>query len=492
MGSLKDVARSGLLWSVFERFGQQGCGFLVQIVLARLLAPEQFGLIAMVAVFVALCRGIADAGFHEAIIQKAELDDRLIATVFYANLGLSCALTASLWFLAPLVADFYSQAQLTFLLRILSLALVIDGFARIQLSLLQRELKFRPIATSTLLATFLSGAIAIVLAYNGLGVWALVWQVLFQRCFMAVLVWWKSDWRPKLVFSLGSIQEVIPFASRMFAANILNNVFQQLYVLMIGRLGSPVELGYYQRADSFKRLASTTSNTLMARITFPLFSKIQDEPERLARGFIKASRLLVFLFFPFMSVLAAVGDPLIVTLIGEKWLPTVPYLQLLCVVGALHPVSAINLSVIKALGEGGMFLRLEVIKKVMIVLVLGITCRYGVYAVVWGQVLCGVFALCVNGFYTNHLISVTYWQQFKMYIGATLLSVFIAFSVLSVLRYVDAIAPIRLLTALCLGGVLWLVGVWLCRRSFAEELEWFNGEFRLVPLVGKFVERFVV
>lgn len=483
--SLQKKATSGIFWSAAERFGQQGCGFFVQLVLARLLAPEEFGLIAMVAVFVALCRGIADAGFHEAIIQKRELDESLIATVFYCNLSLSALLTVGLWGAAPFIAEFYEQEQLTLLLRVLSMALVIDGFARIQLSLLQREMLFRKLATATLVATLASGIVAVVLALKGLGVWALVWQVILQRCFVAVLVWWQSNWRPKLLFSVASLKEIMPFASRMFASNLLNNIFQQLYVLVIGRLGTPVDLGYYQRADSFKRLASTTSNTLMARITFPLFAQVQDDPERLRRGFIKASRLLVFLFFPFMAVLAAVGEPLIVTLIGEKWLPSVPYLQVLCIVGALHPVHAINLSVIKAMGEGGMFLRLEVIKKAIIIVVLLATFQHGVYAIVLGQLLCSVLALCVNGFYTYRLIAVSYWQQFKIYMCATLLSAVIAMIILSLLPFIHAVAPVRLLAGLALAGMLWPFGLWLGRRAFVEELKWFLGELSRLPVLGK-------
>ena len=484
-GSLRKKATSGILWSAFERFGQQGCGFLVQLLLARLLAPEQFGLIAMVAVFVALCPGIADAGFHEAIIQKRELDESLIATVFYCNLSLSTLLTAVLWLAAPFIAEFYDQQELALLLRVLSIALVIDGFARIQLSLLQREMLFRKLAIATLVATFASGLVAVGLAFKGLGVWALVWQVILQRCFVAILVWWQSNWRPQLLFSLESLREIMPFASRMFASNLINNIFQQLYVLVIGRLGTPVDLGYYQRADSFKRLASTTSNTLMARITFPLFAKVQDDPERLRRGFIKASRLLAFLFFPFMAVLAAVGEPLIVTLIGEKWLPSVPYLQILCVVGALHPVHAINLSVLKAMGAGSLFLRLEVIKKGIIIVVLLATFRHGVYAIVIGQLACSVLALCVNGFYTQRLIGVNYWQQLKMYLGSVVLSLFVACAVSELLLLYVASAPIRLISALALASVLWPLGVWLLRGIFSVELDWFFGEFTRLPWIKK-------
>lgn len=482
--TLREKATSGVLWSAFERFSQQGVGFLVQIVLARLLAPEQFGLIAMVAVFVALCQGIADAGFHEAIIQKKELNDSLISTVFFTNLQLACFLTLGLWFGAPFVADFYGQDQLTILLRVLSIALIIDGFARIQLTLLQRGMLFRKLATATFVATVVSGIIAVVLAVLGLGVWALVVQVLLQRLVVASLLWGQSEWRPTLEYSLNCLKEVLPFASRMFASNLLNNVFKQIYVLFIGRVGSPVELGYYQRADSFKQLASSASNTLMARVTFPLFARVQDEPARLRRGFLRACQLLSFIFFPLMAILAAVSEPLIATLIGEKWLPAVPYLQLLCIVGALHPVHAINLSLIKALGQGGLFLRLEIIKKCIIAAVLFMTFRHGVYVVIIGQVFCNFLGLAINAYYTHRLIDVSYWQQLRVFLGAIAVSLSISYCVLAWILPLLRFAPfLNLVVGIAASGVIWLLGVYGLRRFFVQELQWFSGELVRMPFL---------
>ena len=481
--SLGSRATNGILWSAFERFGQQGVSFFVQIVLARLLAPEQFGLIAMVAVFVALCQGIADAGFHEAIIQKKELNDTLVSTVFYTNLLLACFLMVVLWVGAPYVADFYDQERLTLLLRVLSFGLIIDGFSRIQLTLLQRGMLFRKLATATLIASLLSGIVAVILALMGGGVWALITQVLLQRLIVAAFFWGQSTWRPTFHYSLDQLSEVLPFALRMFASNILNNVFQQIYVLFIGRVGSPVELGYYQRANSFKRLASGASNTLMARITFPLFAQVQDDPVRLRRGFIKACQLLSFTFFPFMAALAAVSEPLIITLIGEKWLPAVPYLQLLCIVGALHPVHAINLSLIKALGKGGLFLRLEIIKKSVTAMVLFVTFQHGVYAIVLGQVFCNLIALGINGFYTRRLIDVSYAQQFRVISGAVAVSLTVSYLVAVWVLPSLQFAPLfTLFVGAFASALIWLLVVFCWRSAFGVELKWFYDQLSNLPL----------
>ena len=483
--SLGARAANGILWSSAERFGQLGVSFLVQIVLARLLAPEQFGLIAMVAVFVALCQGIADAGFHEAIIQRKELDDTLISTVFYTNLLLAAGLTLVLWVGAPLVAAFYDQPDLTLLLQVLSIGLLIDGFSRIQLTLLQRRLLFRELATATLAASLFSGGIAVALAFLGYGVWALIAQILIARSLVAIVLWLQSDWRPSISYSFVRLREILPFASRMFASNILNSVFQQIYVLFIGRVGSVVDLGYYQRANSFKNLASGASNTLMARITFPLFAQVQDDPVRLRRGFIKSCQLLSFTFFPIMALLAAVSEPLIVTLIGEKWLPAVPYLQLLCFTGALHPVHAINLSLIKALGHAGLFLRLEVIKKSVIAIMLLITYRHGVYAIVLGQVFCNFFALGVNTFYTRKLINISYAQQFHIFSGAVAVSLVLSY--LTSVWFLPSMMlspPQELGFGVLVSGGIWLIMIVMWRSAFTEELKWFSAQIARVPLVG--------
>jgi O-antigen/teichoic acid export membrane protein len=485
VSSLNEKATRGLLWSVCERFGQQGVSFIVQLVLARLLSPEEFGLIAMVVVFIALARGVIDAGFHEALIQKPELDDLLTSTTFYCNLLLSGMMVWLMFVAAPWISAFYDQPDLVPIIKALSFVLVVSAFSRVQTSLMQRDLRFKELAISTLAASLVSGVLAAYLAFRGFGVWSLVAQTLSMNVLLSVMLWVQSGWSPQFIFSLKSLKEILPFASSMFVSNILNNFFQQLYVLVIGRIGNPVELGYYQRADSFKRLATTTSNTLMARITFPIFAKVQDDPERLSRGFIKASRLLVFLFFPFMAVLAAVAEPLVITLIGEKWLPTVPYLQFLCIVGALHPVQAINLNVIKALGAGGLFLRLELMKKGLIVVVLLITYSHGIYAIVIGQVICSFFALMVNGFYTERLIGVGYWQQFKLYKGSLLLSLFVALSVATVLGLFHFIAPLRLVAGLALSAAFGLIGLWFGRKAFEMELKWIRSMCASLPIGGR-------
>ena len=484
--SLRRKATSGVLWSAFERFGQQGCAFVVQLALARLLVPEQFGLIAMVAVFVALCQGIADAGFHEAIIQKKELDDSLISTVFYTNLLLSGGLTLLLWVVAPFVASFYGQPELSLLLQVLSIGLLIDGFARIQLTLLQRGLLFRQLTVATLAANLVSGAGAVTLAFMGFGVWALIAQILIQRILVASMLWFQSGWRPVWSFSFVRLREILPFASRMFASNLLNTIFQQIYILVIGRVGGAVDLGYYQRANSFKNLASGSSHALITRIAFPLFAQVQDDPARLRRGFILTFRLLAFVFFPFMAMLAAVGEPLIVTLIGEQWLPAVPFLQLLCFVGALHPVHAINLSLIKALGQAGLFLRLEIIKKSVVVIMLLVAFPHGVYAIALGQVVCSIFALGINSFYTKKLVEVSYTQQFYLFSGSLAASLCLAY--VTAVWFLPSIAlapPLELLLGLLVSGSIWLVAVFVGRSFFVRELNWFMSGFSRVPLIRR-------
>lgn len=476
--SLQKRALSGVKWSALERIGQQSVGFCVQLILARILAPEEFGLLAMVAVFVAICRGIADAGLHEAVVQSPILKPALVSSVFFANLMLGLILAGLLYLCSPYVADFYDEASLKGLLRVLSIALIVDGFARIQLSLLQRELRFKRLAIASLMGTVVSGVVAVVLAFLGHGVWALVWQIILQRFIVAIHVWFASDWKPSFSFSLTEIRGVMPFALPMFVSNLLNNVFQQIHVIVIGKITNPAQLGYYQRADAFKRMATSTSNTLMARISFPLFAKVQDDIPRLKRGFNRATRLLAFTFFPFMALLVAVAEPLVVTLIGEKWIASVLYLQLLCVGGSFHPIHAVNLSVIKALGKGRLFLKVEILKKLINFITLLITFSYGILAIIYGQVFVSILFLVINAYYNRKLICVTYAEQVCNLSASLFCSVLVGLCGFILVQSIDTNPFIELLVG---GGfilILWCGLIYLFRRKFTVEISFFSSYVR--------------
>jgi teichuronic acid exporter len=410
--SLRTKAISGVLWSAFERFGQVGCAFVLQIFLARLLAPEQFGLIAMVTVFITLSNVLIDAGFSQALIQRKEVSDLDVTTVFYFNLFIAVMLAAFLYWLAPFIAGFYEEEELTLIVRFLSINLLFAGLGAVHRAKLTREMRFKKLFYASFPATLLSGLVGIYLAYRGYGVWALVAQSLLMRASISSLFWVMTGWRPSLAFDFACIREMFPYGSRLALSGVLSNGFSNLYVLVIGKLFTPVDVGLFQRARLFQQLPVQNLQAVVGRVAFPLFSSVQDDPVRMKQGLRKAIRLVAWIALPCMAVLAGLSEPMVLVLIGEKWLACVPYLKLLCFVGALYPLHAMNLNLLAAMGRSDLFLRLEVIKKVLIVLNILATYRFGLHAMVLGMIVTSLFALLLNTYYTKKFVDYGIVQQF--------------------------------------------------------------------------------
>lgn len=471
MASLRQKAFSGVFWSAAQRGCDQGIHFVVSLVLARLLAPEQFGLLAMVTVFVTLATGFSDGGFSFAVIQRKKVTQTDLSSVFYFNLFLAGLMVGVLYVVAPAVAAFYRQPELTELLRFIAIAVPFAALGKIHLTKFSKELRFRTMLSATLPATVISGGVAITLAFQGWGVWALAYQAILQQGLRSLFAWFASSWRPSLEFSWASIRSMFPYGSRLAVAGFLNQAFENLYVLVIGRVFSPVDLGFYQRAQGFKRMTALNLNYVVGRVTFPVYSSIQDDPKRLKTVFIKTVFLLSLLCFPAMALMAGVAEPLIVTLIGEKWTPAAPYLSLLAVVGSMYPLNSINLSILKALGHSKLFLRLEILKRTLTLLVLFVTFRYGLYAILLGQIGTSLIALWINAFYNRQLIFTSYIEQVKVCTMPALLALAVFGA-----SFVQKFLPIegsltRLIYGLVAGGSVLGIGIYLGRYRIQPELE---------------------
>ncbi len=283
-------------WSAAERFSQHAVQFVVQLVLARILLPQQFGLIAMVVVFVAISRGITDAGFSQAIIQRDELTRSDLDTAFYCNLVLGAFFSIILWSAAPVIATFYREPELTPIVQAISFVVVLSSVGIVQQAQMIKALDFRRMLAVNIPATLLSGMAAVIMAVNGWGVWALVTLLLLQNALKSLIYWIVSPWHPGLSFSWSSFKSLVPYGSRLALAGVLQQIFNNLYVLFIGKFFVPVDVGFYQRADSFKKFGSENLNAITARVTFPLFARVQHEPERMKRGFLYAISLLALFF----------------------------------------------------------------------------------------------------------------------------------------------------------------------------------------------------
>lgn len=409
--SLQHKTIHALSWSFVEVVAQKGVQFVIGIVLARLLFPEQFGLIGMLTIFMAVIRTFLDSGFGAALIQKQEITQTDICSIFYFNILVGLATASLLCIVAPWIAAFYNQPVLTGLTRALSLTVIIDSFGMIQGTILVKQINFKTQTKVSLISGALSGIIGVTLAAYGFGVWSLVVQQVSASLFSTICLWSFSSWRPELIFSFTSLQNMFGFGSRLLFSGLLNQIFDNIYYVVIGRLFSAADLGYFTRAKTMNDLPTQTLSGMVGRVTFPVFSTIQDDQARMKRGLKKALTILVLVNFPMMIGLAVIARPLVLVMLTDKWIACVPYLQLLCMAGLLFPLHLMNLNVLQALGRSDLFLRLEIIKKVLIAISIAITWRWGISAMIYGIIVNSIIAYYLNSYYTGVLISYPLREQ---------------------------------------------------------------------------------
>ncbi len=426
MKDLRESAISGIIWSAFERFGQIGCAFVVQVVLARLLAPEAFGVIAMVSVFIAMSSVLVDAGFSQALVQRPNLTKADQSSVFYFNVFIGLVLTIFLYVGSPAVARFYGQVELVAILQALSITILIGSFGATHQAMLSRELRFKRLFWITFPSTLISGGIGIFMAMRGYGVWSLVGMAVAQKLSSTCLLWLLSGWRPALLFDFEGLKEMFAYGSRIALSNFLDRGFRDIYVLIIGKMYSAADVGFYQRAKSLQQLPVSSLHAVLVRVAFPLLSSIQKDPPRMKRAMRKANQIGALFSFPGMALLAAIAFPLIHVLLGEQWLESAVYLKPLCIVGALFPLQAMNLSVLQSVGRSDLYLKIQLIKKVFIIINVIIAAQFGVMAMIYGMVAFSGVALLINTHYTHRFIDYSCREQ--------LIAVF-PISVLSLLIY---------------------------------------------------------
>lgn len=458
-------------WSFIESIGARLVQFVIGIILARLLLPEQFGLIGMLTIFFAVAQAFIDSGFGAALIQRKSITEKDTSSIFYFNILVGIVAAGCLCGIAPWVADFYEQPILSPLLRVLSLVMVINALGLVQNILLTRAIDFKTQTKITLIASILSGIIGIGMAWRGCGVWSLAFQQLSNAGFRVILLWLFNSWRPAWMFSFQSLRDMFSFGSKLLASGLLNTIFDNIYLIIIGKLFSAAELGYFTRANNLQQLPSQTLSGMVSRVTFPVFSSIQEDRERVKRGMKKALTTLVLVNFPMMIGLAVVARPLVLVLLTEKWLPCVSYLQLLCLVGLMFPLHLINLNVLQALGRSDLLLRIEIIKKVLIVLNIAITWRWGISAMIVGQIFTSVISYYLNAYYNKSLLYYSIWEQIKDLYPYLINAAIMGVAVYTITYLPIASPRLLLLCQLSTGGIMYLILCRLFRFSAYMELQ---------------------
>lgn len=328
--SLKSKTVSGVLWSAIERFSLQGVQFIINVLMARLLLPSDYGMIGMLAVFLQISQTFIDSGFSDALVQKKDRTETDLSTVFYFNIVISVLLYLLLFIGAPFIAQFYHMPELTLVTRIVMLNLIFSSFAAVPKIILVIKIDFKTQSKISLISAVVSGGIGITMAYKGYGVWSLVFQSLLNILLITFLSFYYINWRPLKTFSKDSFQNLFSFGSKLLFSRLIHALYYNLYAIVIGRRYSSAELGYYTRAEQFAIFPSGNINAIISRVTFPILSSIQDDDERLASAYRKYIKLASFLIFPLMIGLAVLAKPLIILLLTEKWIMTVVLLQILC------------------------------------------------------------------------------------------------------------------------------------------------------------------
>jgi O-antigen/teichoic acid export membrane protein len=460
---------SGVLWSGIERLLVQGIQFILGIVLARLLLPSDYGLIGMLTIFFSISLAIVDSGFSQALIQRKNVTQTDYSTVFYFNLFTSLCIYAALYFASPYIAAFFEEPRLTLITRVISLSILFNALSIIQIAKLTKALDFKSQTKCSVIAIVLSGILGIYLAFMGYGVWALVIQMVSKSILNLVLLMFFSLWWPSYVFSKSSLKSLFSFGSKLLASGLLNAVFNNLYFVVIGKFFSTKELGLYTRANQFQLLPSETLAVILQRVTLPVLSGIQDDTVRLVHYYRKFIRFTALVTFPLMLGLAVLAAPLVSVVLTDTWIESVPYLRLLAFVGLLYPIHALNLNLLKVLGRTDLFLKLEIYKKIAIVITLIITYRFGMIALVAGQVLLSFLFLYVNTFYTGKLIGYGIMQQLRditpyLLIAALMGVIVMGFGTIS-------IVPLyRLLGGSLVGMIVYTLLIYVFKRADYNEI----------------------
>lgn len=411
--SLKNKTIKGVGWSAADALLGQGVTFIVGLVLARLLSPDEYGLIGICLIFTTVLNGIVDSGFSNALIRKKDVTDEDYNTMFTTNMAISIVLYVLLFISAPFVSDFFHRVELTALVRVTGLILFFNALSITQVTILTKNIDFKTKTKASLVSAIISGVIGIAMAFMGYGVWSLVAQQLSKQLLYTLCLLVLSKWWPKFTFYKDSFKYMWGFGWKLLASGILNNVWNQLYQVVIGRCYTSSTLGHYTRANEYASIFSSNLTSIVQRVSYPVLAEIQDDKERMVLGYRKVIKVTMFVTAVCMISLGAVSEPLIYTLIGSKWHEAATYLPLICISMSLYPLHAINLNILQVLGRSDIFLYLEIFKKIVGLLPLVIGIFYGIYNMLLASILTGIISLYLNTWYTGKTLNYTFIKQIR-------------------------------------------------------------------------------
>ena len=469
--SLKNQATSGLVWTFAEQFGNQIIGFVVSLVLARILLPSQFGLIGMISVLIGLGRVLVDSGMTQSLIRNPDLTSEDFSTVFYFNLAASILIYVIIFFAAPLVAQFYEQPILISVIRLYCLTFIFSAFSAVQLAKLTKSMNFKVQTLVSIPASIIGGIVGIIMAYNDFGVFSLVWSQIVMSVIRNSQIWIYSKWTPGFSFSISKFKEHFNFGYKMALSGVLEVLFKNAYLLVIGKYYSAKQVGFYTRADTMNQLPVNNISNALKKVTYPLFAEIQGDNIRLKRVYKQLMQMVIYVLAPLLILVAVLAEPIFRFLFTAKWLPAVPYFQILCFTGILKPIHSYNLNVLKVKGRSDLFLKLKLYEKLLIVVGIIIGLQFGIYGLLYSQVIASGLIFFINAHKANEFINYSAWEQIKDISPPFFLAILCGGVVFLIdIKIEDQLDIFRILIGGTVGAVIYLLSSVLLKMQSYQHL----------------------
>ena len=483
MGNKSNGVISNFLWRFAERCGAQGVSFVVSIVLARILEPEVFGTIALVTVFTTILNVFINSGLGSALIQKKDADDLDFSTVFFFNVFMCAVLYLGMFAASPYIARFYRDETLTTVIRVLSLTLIISGVKNVQQAYVSRTMQFKRFFFATLGGTIGAAVIGIAMAYCGFGVWALVAQQLFNATVDTIILWITVKWKPKQMFSWNRLKGLFSYGWKLLVSTLLDTVYSNLRQLLIGKLYTSADLAQYNRGEQFPSFIVSNINTSIDSVLLPTMSRAQDDPTQVKSMTRRAMKTSTYIMAPLMMGLAFIGEPVVRLILTENWLPCVPYMTIFCIIYLFYPIHTANLNAIKAMGRSDLFLKLEIIKKIIGLVALVITVPISVMAMGYSLLFTSLASQIINSWPNKKLLNYGYLEQLKDILPGILLAVFMGCCIYPI-QWLGLPDLVTLLIQVPLGAVIY-IGL-----SALLKLESFTYLWGMVkPILGRFIKK---
>jgi O-antigen/teichoic acid export membrane protein len=409
--SIKKLAFSGVYWSSIQSFGSQLIGFGLMVVLSRMLMPSEFGLIAMIGFLIGVGSSLVNCGLTQSLIRTDDIEEEDYSSVFCFNIVVSIGVYVIVFFTAPVIANFFKQILLTKIIRVYTLIVIINAFSTIQTARLTKLMDFRTQMIASIPSVLISSIIAIVMAYNGFGVWSLVWSALIQAALNTINIWYLASWIPNFRFNKQRFSFHFKYGFKLLFSSLLETVFSNLHSVIIGKNFATSEVAFYNRANSLQMLPAGALNSIFMTVSFPLFSSIKNDDLKLKNVYQKIIKIVIFIVTPILVTLAILAEPLFRLLFTEFWLPAVPYFQILCINGILYPIHSYNLQILNVKGRSDLFLKLEVFKKIITLIGIFIALPYGIYGLLYGSVITSILSFFINSIYSGKFINYSGWDQ---------------------------------------------------------------------------------